>query len=427
MRSVTPMFRPRRCSITIRAAAVFGAAVLALAVGMPASAQYVPDRGAWETRAPEEVGMDPAAVAAALEFALANETSVPRDQELSQSQSFGREPMGFGIGPFKVRGGAAGVIVKDGYIVGEWGDTRRVDMTHSVTKTFLSTTVGLAWADGLIPDLDAPVAELVAPMDLPDGDGERGLDRNNFGEPDLVTLFESEHNSQITWDHLLRQSSAWEGTLWGKPDWVDRPSRSPQPWNEERARPGTVYEYNDTRVNLLALATLAVVRDPLPVYLRERVMDPIGASPTWRWHGYDNSWIPLDGRMVQSVSGGGHWGGGMFISARDQARLGLFTLRRGNWGGEQLLPDAWFEMATTPGTAEGGSTYGFMNYFLNVPRADGRKRYPSAPDEAYAHLGNGTNMVYVDPVNDLVVVARWIPGGAIDDLLGMVIGAIEND
>ena len=39
--------------------------------------------------------------------------------------------------------------------------------------------------------------------------------------------------------------------------------------------------------------------------LRERIMNPIGASPTWRWHGYENSWVELDGRRLQSVSGGG--------------------------------------------------------------------------------------------------------------------------
>jgi len=398
---------------------------LLLLLALPLSAQYTPGRD-WETRSPERVGMDPAAIAAAVELALASETSVDRDQEFSQSTSFGREPMGFGIGPFRVRGGPAGVIVKDGYIVAEWGDTRRVDMTHSVTKTFLSTTVGLAWADGLIPDLHAPVAELVAPMDLPEGDGERGLDRKNFGESDLVTLFESDHNARITWDHLLRQSSAWEGTLWGKPDWVDRPSRNPRPWDEDRAEPGTEYEYNDTRVNLLALAALSVLREPLPEVLRTRVMDPIGASRTWRWHGYDNSWIPLDGRMVQSVSGGGHWGGGMFISARDQARLGLFTLRRGNWGGEQLLPEAWFDMATTPGTAEGGERYGFMNYFLNLASENGNRRYPAGSDPAYAHLGNGPNIVYVDPAHDLVVVSRWIPNGPFNDVLDLVIGSLRE-
>ena len=37
----------------------------------------------------------------------------------------------------------------------------------------------------------------------------------------------------------------------------------------------------------------------------------------------------VDGRRVQSVSGGAHWGGGMLISARDQARLGLLMARRG--------------------------------------------------------------------------------------------------
>jgi len=400
-------------------------ALALLLASLPATAQYAPGRD-WEIRTPEQVGMDGGAIAAAIELALDSETSVDRDQEFSQSTSFGREPMGFGIGPFRVRGGPTGVIVKDGYIVAEWGDTRRVDMTHSVTKTFLSTAVGLAWADGLIPDLNAPAAELVAPMDLPEGDGERGLDRKNFGESDMVTLFESDHNSQITWDHLLRQSSAWEGTLWGKPDWADRPSRNPRPWDEERATPGTVYEYNDTRVNLLALATLSVVREPLPAFVRERVMDPIGASPTWRWQGYDNSWLPLDGRMVQSVSGGGHWGGGMFISARDQARLGLFTLYRGNWGGEQLLPEAWFDMATTPGTAQGASTYGFMNYFLNLPNSNGRKRHPTGSDRAFVHVGNGPNLVYVDPEYDLVVVSRWIPNGAFNDVLALVIGAIRE-
>ena len=97
--------------------------------------------------------------------------------------------------------------------------------------------------------------------------------------------------------------------------------------------PGTFYEYNDVRVNLLALAALHVWRRPLPQVLRELVMDPIGASNTWRWNGYENSWVTIDGLRMQSVSGGGHWGGGMFISSRDHARFGLLFLRGGTWAG----------------------------------------------------------------------------------------------
>ena len=136
-----------------------------------------------------------------------------------------------------------------------------------------------------------------------------------------------------------------------------------------------VYQYNDVRTNALALAALNVWRRPLPQVLKENVMDPIGASNTWRWFGYENSWIVLDGAHVQSVTGGGHWGGGMFINAYDLARFGYLTLNRGRWKERQLLSEQWIDWALTPTPAE--PTYGFMNWYNNK----GRKFLPSAPRE----------------------------------------------
>lgn len=387
----------------------------------PSTDAYVPGPGeAWERRSPADVGMDAELLDEAVRFARDHETAASPDLEQNHYTSFGREPFGEAVGPFRTRGPQTGVVVRHGYLVAEWGEPRRVDMTFSVSKSFLSTVVGLALERGLISDLSDPVAASMAPVDLPEGDGERGVERRHFGEPDPVTLFDSEHARRITWEHLLRQTSAWQGTLWGKPDWADRPDGDPSGWiDAEPAAPGTEYEYNDVRVNLLALAATNVWRRPLPEVLREHVMDPVGASPTWRWHGYRNSWITLDGRRVQVVSGGGHWGGGMFLSARDQARFGLWTLRRGRWGDRQLLGEEWFRRATTPGAANDG--YGFMNYFLNTDR----RRFPAAPESAYAHLGSGTNMVYVDPDHDLVVVARWIEGGAVAELVERVLDAVD--
>jgi CubicO group peptidase (beta-lactamase class C family) len=400
----------------------------AILIAQTSAAQdYVPDSGTWAIRPTDELGFDGGKLRQAIEFAQANETKDVRDLGLRHHMSFGREPHGEAIGPFKTRGPVTGIIVRHGYIAAEFGEPSRVDMTFSVTKSFLSTTVGLAWADGIIADVDDRVAPYMAPVLLPPGDGERTLHADDYShEP--VLLFEDEHNRKITWNHLLRQTSAWRGTLWGKPDWADRPTGDPGSWYDmARAEPGSEYEYNDVRVNLLALAATQVWRQSLPLVLRKRIMDPIGASPTWRWHGYTNSWITLDGAKVQAVSGGGHWGGGMFINAYDQARFGLLTLRRGNWGGKQLLPDEWFTMATTPTLPKKLNTYGFMNYFLNLPNPDGTKRYPSVPDSALAHLGSGPNIVYVDPVNDLVVVVRWIDREIADEFLGKVIAAIEHD
>ncbi len=375
-----------------------------------------PDK-TWERREPGQVGLDSARLKDAVSFAIASETKSPRNLEIAHYQSFGREPFGEGIGPFKERGDATGIILRQGYIVAEWGDPHRVDMTFSVTKSFLSTTVAVAYDRKMIRNLNEPVRNEMAPvMALSPDAGKHRAER--LGQSELIYPFETDHNRKITWDHLLRQTSDWEGTLWGKPEWADRPGNNPSEWmTRKRNEPGTVYEYNDVRVNVLALAALNVWRRPLPQILKEHVMDPIGASQTWRWYGYENSWVLIDGAAVQSVSGGGHWGGGMFINARDMARFGYLTLRRGKWEDRQILSEEWVRMATTPTTVQ--STYGFMNWFLNTDR----RFLPSAPASAFAHMGNGTNMIYVDPDNDLVIVARWIERNAIDGLVQRVLAS----
>lgn len=421
--NAVPRTGGRAVAAPLLLAALLPAMATVLAVP-PARAQtpYVPGPGAaWQVRRPEQAGMDAAKLRDAVAFAQAAEARSPRDLELAHYTTFGREPFGHAVGPFKERGPQTGIILRGGYIVAEWGEPDRVDMTFSVTKSFVSSVVGLAYDRGLLK-LDEPVYRSMAPVlpaDPPALPIEGGV--GPYGATRPFDLFATEHNRRITWNDLLRQVSDWEGTLWAKPEWADRPAQDPTTWTTRaRVAPGEAYEYNDTRVNVLALAALNVWRRPLPEVLRELVMDPIGASPTWRWYGYENSWIVLDGRRVQSVSGGGHWGGGMFISARDQARFGLLTLREGRWGERQILSPEWIRLARTPTPAETG--YGFMNFFLNT----GRRRWPSAPEQAFAHLGNGTNIIYCDPVHDIVIVARWIENRSVDGLIQRVLGSITE-
>ncbi|MBB4635428.1 serine hydrolase [Longimicrobium terrae] len=394
---------------------------LLLATGAQAQrGAYVPPAGQWERRAPAQAGMDAARVDSAIAFAIASEARAPRDLEMAHFQTFGREPFGEPVGPFQTRGAPSGIILRHGYIVAEWGEPDRVDMTFSVTKSFLSTVVGVAVDRGLIRSVSDPVEASAAPVFVlpPEGGGRHA---GGLGEGRPLVLFDTDRERRITWNDLLRQTSDWEGTLWGKPDWADRPAQNPAEWlTRPRAEPGATYEYNDTRVNLLALAALNVWRRPLPQVLRDEVMNPIGASSSWRWVGYENSWVLMDGQAVQSVSGGGHWGGGMFISARDMARFGLLTLRRGRWGDRQVLSEAWVRGALTPTPAQ--PTYGYMNWFLNTDR----KLWPSAPATAFAHLGNGTNIIYVDPEHDVVVVSRWIENAAVDGLVQRVLSAITD-
>jgi CubicO group peptidase (beta-lactamase class C family) len=362
-------------------------------------AVYYPERFDWQHRRPEEVGMNPALVTEAVATATSREISGSRDTALFLATTFGRnEPFDAPIGPVVPRGGPSGLIVKGGYIVAEWGEPARADMSNSVTKTFLSTVVGLAWQRGLIRDLNDRVRDYM---------------------PAGVDLFESPHNQKITWEHLLRQTSDWQGTLWGKPDWADRPeSQNAAEWpNRPLREPGTHFKYNDVRINVLSLAALHVIRRPLPEILREQVMEPIGASSTWRWHGYENSWVEVDGQRMHSVSGGGHWGGGMIINAYDMARFGYLFLRNGKWKERTIVAEKWIQMARTPGPAN--ATYGFANWYLNTDR----KPLPSAPASAVRFVGNGNNIVYIDWENDLVIVTRWAEG--LNDLIGKTIASLN--
>src|SRR5262249_47941684 len=110
----------------------------------PATNLYYPGAGDdWERRSARQVGMDSAKGAEAIAFAIASESKAPRNLEEAHYQTFGREPYGEAVGPFKERGAPTGVILRGGYLVAEWGEPQRVDMTFSVTKSFLSSTVGL--------------------------------------------------------------------------------------------------------------------------------------------------------------------------------------------------------------------------------------------------------------------------------------------
>ena len=395
-------------------AALYAAGAQAPAAG----ATHFPAKGTWERRDPATLGLSQAKLDEAVGFAMRNENANTKDLAVDIPNSFRSEaPYNTVIGPTKVRAGMSGVVIRRGYVAAAWGDTASVDMTFSVTKSFLSTTVGIAFDRGLIKD----VHDKVAPY-MPAG----------------VDLFASEHNAPITWDHLLRQTSDWYGELWGKPDWADRPQENgatPADWPKRpRRAPGTFYKYNDTRVNVLSLATLYVMKRPLPVVLKEAVMDPIGASDTWHWEPYDNASVTIDGQRMPSVPGGGHHGGGMFINAWDMARFGYLFLHNGQWAGKQLVSEKWIAMARTPGTGTnaGSKVYGFMNWFLNVPGppaanrpagTPGQQMYPAAPASAVAFRGNGENLIYIDWEHDLVVVLRWIgrnPNGVFERVIAAV-------
>jgi CubicO group peptidase (beta-lactamase class C family) len=354
---------------------------------------YYPGPGeAWESKRPEQVGMSPEGLDKALATAKKYAADIPLDPAEMLRKRFAGESHNEIIGPTKQRAEINGIVLRNGYIVAEFGDTKRVDMAFSITKSFLATAAGLALDQGLIQSTHDQVKDYV-------DDGG----------------FDSPHNAKITWHHFLQQTSEWEGTLFDKPHWAEE-----EP-GHQRQEPGAVLGHNDVRVNRLSLSLLRLWKRPLPDVLEEYIMDRIDATDTWEWHGYRNSEVEVDGRKMVSVSGGGHWGGGIWMSTRDLARFGYLHLRRGKWKDQQLLSERWLDMAMTPCEVYPDFGYGYM-WWVNT---DG-KIWPHAPHSSFAARGAGSGIIWVDPEHDLVLVLRWFDWDKGDEILRDLIAAVKS-
>jgi len=188
-----------------------------------------------------------------------------------------------------------------------------------------------------------------------------------------------------------------------------RVSHDPKPPEGQKGQlrplraPGSYWEYNDVRINQFSLALLHLFRQPLPEVFLESVLQPIGGGRDFRWEGYDDAWVEIDGRRMPSVPGGTHWGGGVTISARDQARIGQLLLDEGMHRGRQVLPREWVQRMRAPCAV--APFYGWLTW-LN---RDGRL-FADASRASWFMFGAGGHMTWIDPDNDAVVVARWLDG-----------------
>ena len=351
----------------------------------------------------------------AIAFAQAHEVTWPRDpaaalrpgETLWGVHHDDPPPYNRLRGPVHSRGPQSGFLLRHGTAVAAWGDFDRADLTFSVAKTYLALLAGVAQLQGLLPDEDERVSARLPGIGFDD----------------------SEHNRAVTWTHLLTQTSEWEGTSFGLPDTVDRwrkvaqdprPPEGPKGGARPLHAPGTYWEYNDVRINQLAFALLHLFRRPLPEVFVEHVLAPLGGGAGFAWRGYDDAWVELPGvGRVQSVPGGSHWGAGVSISARDQARIGQLLLDGGVAGGRRLIASEWIARMFAPCAI--APFYGRL-LWLN---RDGRA-FPGMSTRAAFMVGAGGHYVGMDPELDAVIVLRWLDPVDAGAALQRIAGALSS-
>jgi CubicO group peptidase (beta-lactamase class C family) len=242
------------------------------------------------------------------------------------------------------------MLVRHGHVVAEgwWApyDRDTPHMLYSLSKSFTSTAVGLAVAEGKL-NLDDPVLKFFpdeAPAD-PSANLRamrvRDLLRMNTGN-------QIEAPIRVNFPELQTES------------WVKTFLTHPVPF-----KPGTHFLYNSPATYMLSAIVQKVTGVTVLEYLRPRLFEPLGFK--------DPVWIS----SPQGISAGGY---GLSVRTEEVARFGELYLRRGMWNGKQLIPASWIQQATAMQTSTGsapasdwdqGYGYQFWRSRHNSFRGDG--------------------------------------------------------
>ena len=369
---------------------------------------YVPTGGAWETVPPADAGLDPTRLKGAVDLALASDSPWPRSFYYPDGRYVGivewneTGPWSDVVGPVAPRGGPAGVILKGGRIVAEWGDTARADMTFSVAKSYLSVLAGLAVADGLIASVDEPV-----------GGNRKG--------PMVREPAQCGH-------HLASPAAAVERVA-GRALGQVGPGR-PQPPARRRRRQQPQGRAPRAEGARHALRVQRRAREPAgpmpaapfrPAAARGAARAHHGPDRRFAGSGSGTATAPPGSRSTASACSrcpAARIGAAASSSARATMRVSACSWRAAAAGAAgSCCPRPGSGDMPTPSPTQsrataicGGSTAG--------RRLPERARLPAS-----LPTGAGSNMIWIDPEHDLVAVPRWIDKSACSDFFARLTAA----
>jgi CubicO group peptidase (beta-lactamase class C family) len=271
---------------------------------------------------------------------------------------------------------------------------------QSVSKSVTSALVGIAIGRGELPGVDAPLQPYLAGLELPDQDPRRAKLTLNH----LLTMTAGIRWDESTIDYTDPANSC--AAMEASQDWVRFVIGQPM-----AAEPGQAFVYNSGVTQLLAHVLKQATGKHAHEYAAEHLFAPLGIERHF--------WKQTPTGLVDAE-------GGLYLTARDLAKIGYLYLKDGSWEGRRVLPEGWVKASITPSTqrltvGSASPNYGYQWWLL--------PRDPKAPARAYAALGYGGQHLIVVPDRELVAVfTGWnIYGGpalSADQALERVLGAL---
>ncbi|MDA8747135.1 beta-lactamase family protein [Litoreibacter sp.] len=237
-----------------------------------------------------------------------------------------------------------GQIVTEDYFLGTRPEDRRIGW--SIAKSFLSASFGIAVAEGAITDLNAPVTDYAPRLK---GTAYDGVTILNVLQMSSGVTFDEDYlafNSDINrMGRVLALGGTMDGFAASLKE-VDRPA-------------GETWEYTSIDTHVLSMVLRAATGRSLIDYMEEKLIKPMGLEA--------DPYYITDGIGVAFALGG------INLTTRDYARMGLMFLQDGRLGDAQIVPSDWVRESTLPSakTEPGKLSYGYQ-WWIPVGAQEGQ-------------------------------------------------------
>jgi CubicO group peptidase (beta-lactamase class C family) len=315
---------------------------------------------------------EPPATAAASQFQGQGATSVFPTASWAQAdpatQGFSQAGIESALAYAKQEGSTAGMIVRNGWVVAQWGDISRKSNLYSVRKSFMSALVGIAVARGLLR--------------LDDTLGKLGID----DEPPSLSPAEKEATLRML---LEARSGVYHASVY---ETAGMKASKPPRYSHA---PGTFWYYNNWDFNTVGAIYEQATGKRIFEALKTEIADPIGMQ----------DYLPSDGRYVSGEPSTRYPAYPIRMSTRDLARFALLYLHDGRWRGRQVVPAAWVAESTRPDSNNATGGYGYM-WWTSVPASGERPRGAKLLRPAFWADGHLGQYAVVVPSLQLVIVSR---------------------
>ncbi len=287
------------------------------------------------------------------------------------------------------------IVLKNGRIMFEryrlGADEHSLFTSMSVAKSFVSTLVGFAIADGLIGSTDDPISDYIPELagSAYDGVPIKAVLQMSSGVSFIEDYDASVSDSNIVW----RESLELNATPLN--DFVRKSKRRQEPF----AR----FHYAGIETMALGWLVSRATGKTLADYLSEKVWVPLGMEA-------DANWV-TDGEGAEASEAAFCC---LNATLRDYARFGQLMAQDGVWQGKRLLPEGWVKEATRPDRPQVQPGKLYAGYDIGY-----QYQWWTFPGDDHAFTGNGVNgqFLYVNPAEQLVIVvtSAW-PDWWSDDL-----------